>query len=58
MEKIELSVKHRRELAVEFDTTLQTIRMSLQYVFNSPQAHAIRKRAKEMLLREAEKIAN
>ncbi len=58
MERIELSVRHRRALAVEFNTTLQTIRMSLQYVFNSKQAHAIRRRAKEMLLQEAEKIKN
>lgn len=54
--RIELSQKHKADLAVEFNTTKQTIRMSLQYVFNSDQAIQIRERAKEMLQSELDSI--
>ena len=40
----------------EMGVTLQTVRMSLYYVYNSPMAKSIRVRAKELLVKEAEAI--
>jgi len=48
---------HRKEIAKEFDTTLQTVRMALKYVNNSSLGKRIRTRAIELLRLEAKKAA-
>lgn len=53
---IHISSKHKKDLAEEFGTSKQSVQMSLDYYFNSNQAIAIRSRAKELLLEEANKI--
>jgi hypothetical protein len=54
--RIKLNGEHVRKLQNEFDCTMQTVRMSLQYVFNSDKAISIRKRAKQLLIEEANQI--
>lgn len=54
--KIKLHQSYTKKLQEEFSVSDQTIRMSLQYVFNSETAKAIRKRAKELLINEANQI--
>ncbi len=54
--KIEISSKFKNQLAEEFETSLQSVQMSLNYVFNSEQAKKIRGRAKELLQAEITKI--
>ncbi len=56
MKKIQVPGKWVRDFAEEFDCSKEAVRMSLYYVFNSKQAKAIRKRAKELLLKEAEDV--
>ncbi len=56
MKKILIHPKLSRDLAEEFKTSYQTVKMSLQYVFNSQKAKEIRLRAKELLLKEVNKI--
>ncbi|HZW63601.1 MAG TPA: hypothetical protein VFF15_08175 [Flavobacteriaceae bacterium] len=51
-----ISSTHKNQLAQEFNTSKQSVLMSLRYVFNSPQAKKIRERAKELLIEEASKI--
>lgn len=51
-----ISSVHKRQLKNEFNTSKTSVQMSLDYVFNSDQARAIRKRAKEMLEQEAKKV--
>ncbi|MCT4637336.1 MAG: hypothetical protein N4A72_06475 [Bacteroidales bacterium] len=46
----------KTQIADELNTTLNTVRRSLQYHYNSPLAVKIRQRAKELLLKEAESI--
>lgn len=53
---IEIAPLKKKELATEFETSLQTVQMSLKYVFNSKQARNIRLRAKEMLQKEIDEI--
>lgn len=53
---ITISSTHKNQLAKEFNTSKQSVMMSLRYVFNSDQAKAIRARAKELLIEEADKI--
>lgn len=55
-ERIEISAKQKRDLRNEFKVSKPTVQYSLDYVFNSPTAIAIRSRAKEMLQAEIEKI--
>lgn len=55
-EEIIISATHKNQLAAEFNCSKQAVWLSLKYVFNSPQAKAMRARAKELLLAEAEKI--
>ncbi|EKT4520747.1 hypothetical protein JE950_002405, partial [Flavobacterium psychrophilum] len=43
-------------IAKEFKTSNQNVLTSLSYFNNSQKAQAIRKRAKELLLAEAEKV--
>lgn len=45
-------------LAKKHGVTLQSVRMSLQYVFNSDKAKRIRETALEMLKMESEKPIN
>ena len=40
----------------EFNVSIQTVNMSLRYVFSSQRAKQIRQRAKELLLLEVENI--
>lgn len=54
--RIEIPSKYKKQLAEEFETSLQSVQMSLRYVFNSETAEQIRLRAKEMLQEEIEKI--
>lgn len=54
--RIEISSKHKNDLAEEFGTTGQHIRMCLQYVFNSEVAKQVRARAKKLLENEAKKV--
>jgi len=56
MKKIIIASKHKSDLAKEFSVSLQTVRMSLEYVFNSETAKSIRARAKELLLEQVNLI--
>ncbi len=56
MKKIRIHHSYLKQIAEEFDCTTQSVRMSLEYVFNSEQAKSIRKRAKELLLEEVNQI--
>jgi hypothetical protein len=56
MKKIMLHPSFMAQIAKEQDCTAQSVRMALQYVFNSPKAIAIRQRAKELLKMEAESV--
>ena len=56
MKKIIIASKHKSDLAKEFGVSLQTVRMSLEYVFNSETAKLIRARAKEQLLEQVNLI--
>lgn len=53
MKKIRLHSDLIVQIAKEFKVTTQTVRMSLRYVFNSPQNELIRARAKQLLEEEA-----
>lgn len=56
MNKIELPANFKKEIAKELGTTVQTVHTALCYFNNSLLAVEIRKRAKELLIAEAEKI--
>ena len=56
MKKILLHPKLKHQIKDELKCTLQTVDMSLRYVFKSDNADLIRKRAKELLTEEAQKI--
>ncbi len=56
MKKILIHPTYKNQIAKEFKVTKQTVDMSLKYVFNSETSKDIRKRAKELLLKESEKI--
>jgi hypothetical protein len=56
MKKIKLHPELKHQLVDEFGVTMQTVSMSLAHVFNSDQAKRIRKRAKELLEKEAKQI--
>lgn len=58
MKKIRIHPEIRQEIAKEFSVTRQTVDMSLKCVFNSDKAKSIRKRAKELLIKESENIEN
>lgn len=53
---IHIAAKFKMDLAKEFKTSKVSVQMSLDYAFNSDQAKAIRKRAKQLLEEEAEKV--
>ena len=54
--KILLHPDLKNDIAKEFNTSNQNVLTSLSYFNNSKKAQAIRKRAKELLLAEAEKV--
>lgn len=56
MKKIRVHPDLKKEIAKEFSVTMQSVDMSLKYVFNSKQAKAIRQRAKELLQAESEAV--
>ena len=56
MKKILLHPKLKHQIKDEFDCTLQTVDMSLKFVFQSDKAELIRKRAKQLLIEESKKI--
>ena len=56
MKKILLHPELKHKIKDEFDCTLQTVDMSLKFVFQSEKADKIRKRAKELLIEESQKI--
>lgn len=56
MKKIIIASEHKNTLSTEFGVSLQTVRMSLQGVFQSDKSKKIRSRAKELLLKDAEGI--
>ena len=58
MKKILLHPDLKKIIIQEFKCSNQTVDMCLKYVFNSPQAIAIRNKAKELLLEESNKIEN
>lgn len=56
MKKILIHPDLKKQLAKEFKVTYVTVTMSIDGVFSSTKAIAIRQRAKELLLAEVEKI--
>lgn len=54
--KILLHPELKSQIAQEFKTTNQTVLTSLSYFNNSQKAQDIRKRAKDLLLAEANKV--
>ncbi|MBN9293777.1 MAG: hypothetical protein J0G96_07350 [Flavobacteriia bacterium] len=56
MKKIRIHGDYMQQMAKEFDCSIQTVRMSLYYVFNSDKSKEIRKRAKELLQKEVAAI--
>ena len=56
MKKILIHPTYKNQIAKELNVTKQTVDMSLKYVFDSDKAKNIRKRAKELLEKEAKKI--
>lgn len=55
--KIEIPRTWNPEIAKEFKTSLQTVRLALLYVTNSPLANKIRERALQRLKDESTKPA-
>lgn len=56
MKKILLHPELKHKIKDEFNCTLQTVDMSLKFVFQSDKAELIRKRAKQLLIEESKKI--
>ena len=56
MKKIMLHPKLKKLIAQELNITSQSVDMSLCFAFNSETAVEVRKRAKKLLLVEADKI--
>lgn len=56
MKKIRLHPQLMHQIVKEQKVSMQAVRMSLYYVFNSEKSKAIRQRAKELLTRESELI--
>ncbi len=53
--EIRMHIACKKQIAQEFDVTLQSVYMSLKYIFNSEKAKSIRKRAIEILKEEVKK---
>ena len=58
MKKILLHPDYKKQIAKEFAVTMQTVDMSLKYVFDSEKARNIRQRAKQLLEKEVNNIVN
>lgn len=56
MKKILLHSDLKKQIANELKVSIQTVDMSLKYVFDSDTAKKIRKKAKELLIKEVENI--
>lgn len=56
MKKILLHPDLKKQIAKEFKVSIVTVDMSLKYVFDSPKAKGIRKRAKELLQKVIDNI--
>lgn len=56
MKKIRIDIELKKQISKELSISLQSVRMSLDYVFNSDNAKKVRKRAKELLIKEANNI--
>ena len=54
--RIFISSKHKTLLAEEFNTSITTVQKALDHYNNSKLAKNIRRRAKELMLAEIEKI--
>ncbi len=52
MKKIRVHPDIKKQIAKEFNVSYQTVTMSLEFVFNSEKAKAIRQRAKVLLQEE------
>lgn len=58
MKKIRLHAELKKQISKELKVSVQSVRMSLDYVFNSDNAKQARKMAKKLLIEEAKKIEN
>lgn len=56
MKNILLHPELKHKIKDEFNCTLQTVDMSLKFVFNSEKAKKIRQKASELLILESKKI--
>lgn len=56
MKKILLHPVLKKQISDELSISTQTVDMSLKYVFDSDTAKEIRKRAKELLIKESQDI--
>ena len=56
MKKILLHPVLKKQISDELSVSTQTVDMSLKYVFDSDTAKEIRKRAKELLIKESQNI--
>ncbi len=56
MKKILLHPVLKKQISDELSISTQTVDMSLKYVFDSDTAKEIRKRAKELLIKESQNI--
>jgi len=54
--RIHISSYHKKMIRDEFNTSKQSVQLSLDYVFNSKRAKAIRQRARVLLQEEVNKI--
>ena len=57
-ESIEISSKHKLELASKFNTSKVTVQAALHFYNNSDLAKQIRQAARDLLLDEAKKVTN
>lgn len=55
-QEIKIHSSHKKQIALELETTTQTVLTAIKYFNNSPLAKRIRQRAKELLNIEASKI--
>ncbi len=54
--RIQITATLKKELVAVSGKSLQSVQMSLDYYFNSKAAKKIRQHAKELLIKEANKI--
>lgn len=54
--KIRIASEFKNQMALEFNTSKQNVKMALDYYNNSELAKKVRLRAKELLLNEANKV--